>query len=97
MFYALTKVHKDLNNPPGRFIISGNGCISEGISQVIDSHLRPRVTGLASYVKDSLDFLKMVDGLDIPKSEFLVTVDVESLYNSIQHNKGIAAVKYVLQ
>lgn len=48
--YALFKVHKNLLNPlGGRPIISGNGSITEGISQVIDQHLRPHVLELASY------------------------------------------------
>lgn len=95
--YALPKVHKDLHNPPGRPIISGNGSISEGISQVIDQHLRPHVLELASYTKDTIHLLQVLENLVIPESSILVTIDVESLYNSIPHDLGVAAVGHVLR
>lgn len=56
---ALPKVHKNLHNPPGRPIISGNGSISEGVSQVIDQYLRPHVMDLPSYTKDTIHLLQI--------------------------------------
>lgn len=35
-FYMLPKVHKNLGNPPGRPIISGNEAITEPASQFVD-------------------------------------------------------------
>ncbi|XP_073478692.1 uncharacterized protein [Aquarana catesbeiana] len=96
-FYALPKVHKKLNDPPGRPIISGNGSITEGISQIIDQYLRPHVMELPSYTRDTIHLLQILDGISIPSSALLATVDVESLYNSIPHHLGIAAIERVLQ
>lgn len=76
MFYALPKVHKDPYDRSGRPIISGNGCISEGISQVIDQHLRPHVMDLPSYTKDTIHLLQILDSLVVSDSAILVTVDV---------------------
>lgn len=78
--YALPKVLKYIKNPPGRPINSGNGSISEGISQVIDHHLRPHVLKLASYIKDTIHLL--LDNMEVPDSAILVTIDVESLHNN---------------
>lgn len=94
--YALPKVHKDLKNPPGRPIISGNGNITETTSQVIDSYLRPHVTKLASYTKDTVHLLQILERLVIPTNALLVKIDVESLYNNIPHQKGLEAVKQTL-
>lgn len=95
--YALPKVHKDLKNPPGRPIISGNSSISEGISQVTDQHLRPHVLQLAYYIKDTIHLLQILDNMEIPDSAILVTIEVESLYNSIPHDRGIAVITCVLK
>ena len=42
-FYMLPKIHKRLDNPPGRPIVSGNGCPTERISQFVDFFLKPIV------------------------------------------------------
>lgn len=42
-FYMSPKVHKNLLNPPGRPIISGNGTISEPASKFIDYFIKPIV------------------------------------------------------
>lgn len=52
--YCLPKIHKDLKIPPGHPIISGNGSITENLSKFIDSYLRPFVTNLPSYIKDTI-------------------------------------------
>lgn len=54
------------------------------------------VTNLSSYTKDTIHFLQILDGMEIPKNAFLITIDVKSLYNNIPHEKGLQAVKYVL-
>lgn len=52
---------------------------------------------MASYMKDTIYFLKIIENLTIPKQAYMVTVDVEWLYNSIPHTQGLAAIRYVLQ
>ncbi|XP_040196442.1 uncharacterized protein LOC120929219 [Rana temporaria] len=96
-FYALHKVHKSLVDPPGRPIISGKGSISEGVSEVIDQYLRPHVLNLPSYTKDTIHLLQMLEDMMIPTDAFLVSVDVETLYNSIPHQLGLRAVEQVLK
>lgn len=36
--YALPKVHKHLKFPPGRPIVSGNGCLTEPASKLVDDY-----------------------------------------------------------
>ena len=91
-FYTLPKIHKNKLNPPGRPIVSGNGCPTEKISQFIDHFLQPSVKGIRSYIKDTTDFLHMLDSLgQLPPNCILVTLDVASLYTNIPNQEGCVA------
>ena len=48
--------------------------------------LRPEVTKLKSYVKDTLDFIKKIESVNhVSDDSYLVSLDVRSLYNNIPH------------
>ncbi|XP_040206073.1 uncharacterized protein LOC120937139 [Rana temporaria] len=95
-FYSLPKVHKNKTPIPGRPIVSGIGSISENLSQVIDAHLQPYVTSLPSFTKDTMHFLQTIEGCMLCDQAFLVSIDVEALYSSIPHEKGLSAIEEVL-
>ena len=96
-FYMLPKIHKDRVNPPGRPIVSGNGCPTERISKFIDFFLQPNVKNIASYIKDTTDFLLMLDNLGtLPPNCLLVTLDVSSLYTNIPNQEGRQATRISL-
>ncbi|XP_071999215.1 uncharacterized protein [Engystomops pustulosus] len=95
-FYLLPKVHKELNNPPGRPIVAGMGSLCEPICRYVDHHLYPLVEELPSYLKDTTDILRKLDGIYLDKDMYLVTCDVESLYTSIRHTDGIEAARFFL-
>ena len=77
-FYMLPKIHK--NPVSGRPVISSTGCHSEKISAFVDEKLRPAVSELPSYIKDSDDFLQKIQKLQsVGKDDYLVTFDVSSL------------------
>ena len=40
-FYLLLKIHKDIDNPPGRPIVSGSGEPTEKMSQFVDHFIGP--------------------------------------------------------
>ena len=95
-FYCLPKIHKDLINPPGRPIVSGSGALTENLSIFVDLHLKPFVTHLSSYIKDTIHLLNKVEHLRVPPGALLVAIDVEALYSSIPHPLGLAAIRDVL-
>ena len=93
-FYMLPKIHKRLENPPGRPIVSGNGCPTERISQFVDHFLKPIVQDTTSYIKDTTHFLSILRNMgDLPDNTLLVTLDVSSLYTNIPNDVGIQACK----
>lgn len=93
-FYAIPKIHKKKANPLGRPIVSGIEAFTENSSRYVDFFLN--VTGLPSYVRDTLDLLTHIEGLVVPPDALLVTVDVEALYSSIPQQQGIGVVKTFL-
>ena len=89
LFYMLPKIHKKLVNPPGRPIVSGNGCPTEMISQLVDHFLQPHVKRLPSYIKDTTHFLQKLQNIDkLPEGTLLATLDVASLYTNIPNDEG---------
>ena len=48
---------------------------------------------IASYVKDTNDFINKINNHNIPTESIFVTLDVKSLCISIPNPEGIAAVK----
>ena len=96
-FYMLPKIHKDNKHPPGRPIVSGNGCPTERVSQFVDFFLQPCVKKIDSYIKDTTDFLLMLQQLGrLPPDCLLVTLDVASLYTNIPNTEGCQAALYSL-
>ena len=97
-FYMLPKIHKDLSNPPGRPIVSGNGCPTERISQFVDFFLQPGVKNIRSYIKDTTHFLSVLNPIhNLPEGAILATLDVSSLYTNIPNTEGIEACRIMLQ
>ena len=94
-FYLLPKIHKVKEAgkfPPGRPIISANGCPTETISAFVDKNIEDAVPKLKSYIKDTTDFIHKIENLRIPENATLVTFDVVSLYTNIPNKEGICSV-----
>ena len=96
--YLLPKIHKGKLPPPGRPIVSANGCPTEKISQLVDHFLTPPTTTLIkSYVRDTTDFIRKLEKLgELPPNCQLVTMDVTSLYTNIPNNEGLKAAMKLL-
>lgn len=84
-FYCLPKTHKGPGPLSACPIVSGIGSIDTVL-------VRTHVLTLSSYIKDTGSFLRSIEGMQIPSGSLLVTLDVEALYNSIPHTKGVALV-----
>ena len=93
-FYLLPKIHKRLQNVPGRLVISNCGYYTENISSFLDYHLQPLAIKVESYIKDTNHFLKKLQELgSLPKNVILCTTDIARLYPNIRHAEGLASIR----
>lgn len=95
-FYHNPKIHKPnttLGTPPGRPIISGNGCATEKISALVDLCINPLPPLIPSFVKDTTHFLCLLREYTqqntINGDTFLVTLDVTALYTNIPQQEAL--------
>ena len=86
--YLLPKIHKNKIPPPGRPIVSANGCPSERISQFVDHFIQALVPKLPSYSTHLINLLK---DLRLPGNAILASLDVTSLYTNIPNTEDIKA------
>ena len=78
-FYLLPKILK--KNCPERPVISGCNTPTEKISAFVDSQLKPLVSQIPSFVKDTDHFLNKLKAMGkFPDRAILVTIDVVGLY-----------------
>ena len=97
-FYLLLKIHKRLQNVPGRPFISNCGFYTENISTFPDFHFQPLAREFKSYIKDTNDFLKKLRSLtNLPNDIILCSVDVVGLYPNIMHEEGLSALQKRLE
>ena len=96
--YLLPKIHKGIQPPPGRPVVSGNGCPTEKISRLVDHFLNPLSKGVRSYVKDTTHFLQQLEDLgEVLEESLLVSLDVVSVYTNILNQEGLEAIEAVLR
>ena len=96
--YLLPKIHKGKIPPPGRPIVSANGCPTEKISQLVDNFLTPPTTlFIRSYIKDTTDFIQKLESIgQLPPNCYLATLDVTSLFTNIPNKEGLEAAMRLL-
>ena len=91
--YLLPKIHKPQRPPPGRPVVSANGCPTEKISALVDIFLKPHLPHIRSYLKDTTDFIKKLESLPkLEQNSLLCTLDMSSLYTNIPNLEGKRAV-----
>ena len=96
-FYILPKIHKGLPNPPGRPIVSGVDSVLEPLSKYADVFLRPILQKTNTYLRDTKDVLRLLEELSFdPEVDWLITLDVESLYTSLPHAETLEVIEEVL-
>lgn len=64
-FYALLKIHKGLNPLKGHPIVSGINSVTQNVGIYLDRVLRNFVTAFPSYVRDTSDLLKKIEGIQV--------------------------------
>ena len=84
--YFLKKLHK---TPHGiRPIVSGCSGPTERVSSFLDHIIKPLVSTIPSYIKDSPHLISLLENTPIPSNAILVTIDVSSLYTNISQDEG---------
>lgn len=96
LLYLLPKIHKSVVNPPGRPIVSGRDSVLNNISIFLDKILRRYAIETKSYICDKSDFLLKISELIVPDSAILASFDIVSLYTSINHHRGLEALRLAL-
>ena len=75
-------------------------CPTVYISKFLDIILSPLVQELPSFIKDTPQFLQIIDDLEFPANAnhkpLLLTMDVTSLYTSIPNDGALKASKHFL-
>ena len=94
-FYLLPKIHEP--NNPGRPIVNSIGSVTEKISAFVDNHLRKFTPRIPSYVKDTTHFINITKNICLEPDDFLVTIDVSSLYTNIPDTEGIATINKMME
>ena len=88
-FYLLPKIHKDLDNPPERLIVSGSEGPIEKISQFVDQFIGPLVPLSESYKRGSTHMINIFNKFNMLPDMLLCTLNITSFYTNIPHDKGI--------
>ena len=89
-FYTLTKIRKP--KPVGRLIISGCDGPTEKISAFVDKLIQPIAKIQNSYIRDTTDFINLIERKKIPQNTLLVTMDTSSFYTNIPQEQGMQIV-----
>ena len=100
IFYLLPKILKNYEGsiPPGRPIVLSTDSPTERISQLLDVILKPLIVTTRSYIEDTPDFISKITGILLDGNDWLVSLDVVSLYTNIPHDDGIKSVaKFIHQ
>lgn len=63
IFYAIPKVHKNINRPPGRPIISGINNLTNNAYIMVEEFLKSFVEQLPLFLKDTMHLLNILDNL----------------------------------
>ncbi|XP_069500915.1 uncharacterized protein [Ambystoma mexicanum] len=97
IFYTLPKIHKSLENPPGRPIVSGVSSLLEPLSKFVDFYLRPFIPIMRSYIKDTTDAINRIEGNTFdPAVNLLMCLDIQALYTNIPQLATLEVVEETL-
>lgn len=91
VLYFLPKVHEGVSPIPGCPIISARKSLCENISKYVDFFLQEFVTQLPSYLRHTGDFLLKIKDNEWSNERILMSMDITSLYTSINHIDGLRA------
>ncbi|CAJ0933055.1 unnamed protein product [Ranitomeya imitator] len=98
VFYTLPKIHRGLDRTPGRPIVASTNSILSPLAILLEKILTPLVKNIPSFILDTGAFLNVIRTINrVTSDTILVTLDVNNLYTSVEHEKGIRATRLLLE
>lgn len=88
--YMQIELPNDLSSRP---IVNNINCPTSKLSEMLHILLKPFLTVIPSYIKDTRDFLSKLPK-SVSPNDIFVTLDIISLYTNIPHELGYMAVIY---
>ena len=94
-YYGLPKVHKP--GMPLRPIISSIGSVTHTTAKELARIIKPLVGGSSHHVKNNMDFIQNIEGIQLRPDQCMMSFDVESLFTSVPIEPSIAIIKKLLE
>ena len=92
---GLPKMHKP--GMPLRPIISGIGSVTHATAKELSRILKPLVGKSTHHVKNNMDFVQSLEGIQLNPEECMMSFDVESLCTSVPIEPAISIIKKYLE
>ena len=88
-----------MHNPgmPLRPIISSIGSVTNSTAKELARIIKPLVGGSSHHVKNDMDFIQSIEGIQLRPEECMMSFDVEALFTSVPIEPAIAIIKKLLE
>ena len=90
-YYGLPKVHKP--GMPLRPIISSIGSVTHVTAKELSGILKPLVGKSSHHVKNNMDFMQGLEGIQLQPEKCMMSFDVEALFTSMPIEPAISIIK----
>ena len=94
-YYGLPKVHRP--RMPLRLIISSIGSLTHATAKELSRILKHLVGKSSHHVKNNMDFIESLKGIQLQPGESMVSFDVEALFTSVPIESAISIIKKHLE
>ena len=94
-YYGLPKVHKP--GMPLRPIISSIGSVIHATAKELSRILKPLVGKSTHHVKNNMDFIQSVEGIQLKPEECMMSFDVEAVFKSVPIEPAIFIIEKHLE
>ena len=91
--YGIPKIHKDVNNPPYRPVLSMVNAYPSNLAKYLDNILKPFIPRDRTCT-DSFDFKQKLLNAHLPPNSYIVSYDVVSLFTNVPVKE---TVNYILE
>ena len=82
---------------PLRPIISGIGSVTHTTAKELSRILKSLVGKSSHHVKNNMDFIQSIEGIQLKPEECMMSFDVEALFTSVPIEPAISIIKKLLE